>query len=83
MATTNDRNIIIRISNDSKHLEDNKILTEAYENCEHNKSKSFIHSIMNIEDEDDGDSNDMYMTIIYKNKFKKNITKKLLGIREF
>ena len=29
----NDRNIIIRISNDSKKLEDNKILTEAYENC--------------------------------------------------
>ena len=48
MATANNRNIIISLSNDSKHIEDNNILTEAYENCEHNKSKSFIHSIMNI-----------------------------------
>ena len=77
MATTNGRNIIIRLSKDSKHLEDNKILTEAYENCEHNKSESFIHSIMNIEDDN---SNDMYMTIIYENKFNKDIIKNLLEL---
>ena len=33
-----------------------------------------------MNDEDDEDLNDMYMTIIYKNKFKKNITKKLLNL---
>ena len=64
MATTNGRDTIIRLSKDSKHLEDNKILTEAYENCEHNKSNSFIHSIMNIED-DEGNSEQELMLMSY------------------
>ena len=86
MATTNDRNIIIRLSNDSKHLEDQKILTEAYENCDHNNSKSFIHSIMNIDykGDEDGDEeseeSDRYMTFCYQKKFQKNIIKNLLEL---
>lgn len=73
MATTNDRNIILDLNKSSEILEDNRTLTEAYENCEHNKSKFFIHSIMNID-------NDKYMTLIYENSFKKDIFDNILTV---
>ena len=79
MATVNLRNHILGLNTGAKQKPDTRILTEAYENITHNKSKSFIHSTMVVEF-GEGEAPERWMTFAYANKFHHDVTKKLLEV---
>lgn len=71
MAAVNSRNFVIEHSKKAQENDLEEVFNEPYENCEHNNSNSFITSLIEL----DGKK---YLSIVYENKFEKDIMRKLL-----
>tara|TARA_R110002074_G_scaffold305340_1_gene476555 strand:- start:408 stop:2354 length:1947 start_codon:yes stop_codon:yes gene_type:complete len=81
MATANSRTRILDIAKNSKKLENSAILTEAYENYNHNKTTSFFQSFQQPHFEGEpGDDDSRYMVLAYDKGFKADIVGSLFEI---